>query len=379
MKKVRRNKKSKKKIITIISVVLVLIIIIIGIILFVVNKINSSKINVILKDDLEVEINSKVKLLSFIDKIENGEVVSEDVEVDTSSLGTKSLEIELKNKDKKETYKFDINVVDTTAPVIEAEDNITINIDDEVDLVKYATVSDNSKEDIKVEIEGDYDLDKAGKYNLKYVAKDSSGNEVSYDFILNIVEDPNNRSFVTSKGFVAKVVDGVTYIDGVLIVNKTYSLPEEYGSGLTTNTTNAFNSMQKDASKEGLNLYISSGYRSYYTQKTLYNNYVARDGVANADTYSARAGHSEHQTGLAFDLNTIDESFANTKEGKWVSNNCYKYGLILRYPKGKENITGYIYESWHLRYVGVELATKLYNNGNWITLEEYYGIDSKYS
>ena len=379
MKKVRRNKKSKKKIITIISVVLVLIIIIIGIILFVVNKINSSKINVILKDDLEVEINSKVKLLSFIDKIENGEVVSEDVEVDTSSLGTKSLEIELKNKDKKETYKFDINVVDTTAPVIEAEDNITINIDDEVDLVKYATVSDNSKEDIKVEIEGDYDLDKAGKYNLKYVAKDSSGNEVSYDFILNIVEDPNNRSFVTSKGFVAKVVDGVTYIDGVLIVNKTYSLPEEYGSGLTTNTTNAFNSMQKDASKEGLNLYISSGYRSYYTQKTLYNNYVARDGVANADTYSARAGHSEHQTGLAFDLNTIDESFANTKEGKWVSDNCYKYGLILRYPKGKENITGYMYESWHLRYVGVELATKLYNNGNWITLEEYYGIDSKYS
>lgn len=379
MKKVRRNKKSKKKIITIISVVLVLIIIIIGIILFVVNKINSSKINVILKDDLEVEINSKVKLLSFIDKIENGEVVSEDVEVDTSSLGTKSLEIELKNKDKKETYKFDINVVDTTAPVIEAEDNITINIDDEVDLVKYATVSDNSKEDIKVEIEGDYDLDKAGKYNLKYVAKDSSGNEVSYDFILNIVEDPNNRSFVTSKGFVAKVVDGVTYIDGVLIVNKTYSLPEGYGSGLTTNTTNAFNSMQKDASKEGLNLYISSGYRSYYTQKTLYNNYVARDGVANADTYSARAGHSEHQTGLAFDLNTIDESFANTKEGKWVSDNCYKYGLILRYPKGKENITGYMYESWHLRYVGVELATKLYNNGNWITLEEYYGIDSKYS
>ena len=379
MKKVRRKKKSKKKIITIISVVLVLIIIIIGIILFVVNKINSSKINVILKDDLEVEINSKVKLLSFIDKIENGEVVSEDVEVDTSSLGTKSLEIELKNKDKKETYKFDINVVDTTAPVIEAEDNITINIDDEVDLVKYATVSDNSKEDIKVEIEGDYDLDKAGKYNLKYVAKDSSGNEVSYDFILNIVEDPNNRSFVTSKGFVAKVVDGVTYIDGVLIVNKTYSLPEGYGSGLTTNTTNAFNSMQKDASKEGLNLYIPSGYRSYYTQKTLYNNYVARDGVANADTYSARAGHSEHQTGLAFDLNTIDESFANTKEGKWVSDNCYKYGLILRYPKGKENITGYMYESWHLRYVGVELATKLYNNGNWITLEEYYGIDSKYS
>ena len=136
--------------------------------------------------------------------------------------------------------------------------------------------------------------------------------------------------------------------------------------------------MKKDAQKEGLNLYISSGFRSYERQRSIYNNYVNTDGVKKADTYSAKAGHSEHQSGLAFDLNTIDESFANTKEGKWVSDNCYKYGLILRYPKGKENITGYMYESWHLRYVGKELAEKLYNNGKWITLEEYYGIESKY-
>ena len=138
----------------------------------------------------------------------------------------------------------------------------------------------------------------------------------------------------------------------------------------------AFNSEKEESNRW---LWIASGYRSYWDQKSIYNNYVSRDGQANADTYSARPGHSEHQTGLAFDLNSIDDSFSNTYEGQWVHDNCYRFGLILRYPKGKESITGYMYESWHMRYVGVELATKLYNDGDWITLEEYYGIDSKYS
>jgi D-alanyl-D-alanine carboxypeptidase len=140
----------------------------------------------------------------------------------------------------------------------------------------------------------------------------------------------------------------------------------------------AFNNMQADAQALGLNLYISSGYRSYSYQENLYNNYVYQDGKEAADTYSARPGHSEHQTGLAFDLNTIDDSFAYTDEGKWVAQNCYKYGLILRYPEGKEKQTGYKYESWHLRYVGKELAEKLYNNGNWITLEENFNLTSVY-
>lgn len=184
-------------------------------------------------------------------------------------------------------------------------------------------------------------------------------------------------------------INGVTYIDGILVVNKTYALPSDYrpsNSGdyqycttcLTPETINAFNEMQADAQALGLNLYISSGFRSYSYQENLYNNYVAQDGKEEADTYSARPGHSEHQTGLAFDLNTIDDSFAYTAEGKWVAENCYKYGLILRYPKGKEQETGYQYESWHLRYVGNELAQKLYNNGNWITLEEHFKITSVY-
>ena len=75
----------------------------------------------------------------------------------------------------------------------------------------------------------------------------------------------------------------------------------------------------------------------------------------------------------------ITSAFDNTDQAKWINDNCYKYGLIIRYPKGKTNETGYMYESWHLRYVGVDLATKLYNKGNWITLEDYYGITSKYN
>lgn len=186
-----------------------------------------------------------------------------------------------------------------------------------------------------------------------------------------------------------EVIDGITYIDGYMIVNKTYSLPSDYmPSGaegyqrcnecLTKETMEAFKKMQADALALGLNIYISSGYRSYNYQNTIYNNYVNREGQIQADKYSARAGHSEHQTGLAFDLNTIDDAFANTPEGKWVQENCYRYGLILRYPKGSENKTGYQYESWHLRYVGEELAQKLYNNGNWITLEEYFNLSSTY-
>ena len=182
----------------------------------------------------------------------------------------------------------------------------------------------------------------------------------------------------TSKGYEIKKINGLYYIKGILVANKTYSLPSTYAPGdLLSEFTIAFTKMKKDAEAEGITLTVVSGYRSYERQTTLYNNYVARDGKANADTYSARPGHSEHQTGLAADLNLVDTSFENTKAGKWLAQNCYKYGFILRYPKGKEAITGYIYEPWHFRFIGDE-AKNLYNNGNWISLEEYLGIDSKY-
>ena len=204
--------------------------------------------------------------------------------------------------------------------------------------------------------------------------------------------EKQDGDYVTSKGYTLTIRDGVAYVDGILIVNKTYSVPSSYvpvnssesisgdrcNNCLNEEVMKAFGLMKSDATGLGLNLYIASGYRSYAYQERLYNNYVSVSGKEGADTYSARPGHSEHQTGTCFDLNTVDDSFANTSEGRWVNENAYLYGFIIRYPKGKETLTGYQYESWHLRYVGVDLAKKLYNNGNWITLEEYYGISSNY-
>lgn len=173
--------------------------------------------------------------------------------------------------------------------------------------------------------------------------------------------------------------DGITYIDGILIANKTYSLPSDYDPGELLNECRlAFETMANDAYyKDGLYLYELSGYRSFATQNRIYNNYVVADGKAEADTYSARPGHSEHQSGLALDVNSVDGSFAYTPEAAWIEENCYRYGFILRYPNGKSEKTGYIYEPWHIRYVGVEIATKIHNSG--LCLEEYYGITSEYN
>lgn len=171
-------------------------------------------------------------------------------------------------------------------------------------------------------------------------------------------------------------VTSLTYVSGILVVNKTYALPSDYDPGVDADAMAAFEEMQKAAYAEGLSLYISSGYRSYNTQENLYNNYVARDGKQLADTYSARPGHSEHQTGLAFDLNSVDASFADTPEGKWVAENCYKYGFIIRYPANKTAITGYMYEPWHIRYLGTNIAASVYQSG--LCLEEYLGITSCY-
>ena len=220
-----------------------------------------------------------------------------------------------------------------------------------------------------------------------------SASSDSSEFVPPVVPSGNTVSKgTTSKGFQIQEINGATYIDGVLIANKTYALPQDFiptnpdqpvnadrsSTCLDKTLMSAWKIMLKDATAKGLNIYISSGYRSYNYQVNVYNRYVKSDGAAVADTYSSRPGNSEHQTGLCFDLNTIEDSFQYTNEGKWVNDNCYKYGFCIRFPKGKDSATGYQYESWHLRYVGVDLATKLYNNGDWLSLEEYFGITSEY-
>lgn len=197
----------------------------------------------------------------------------------------------------------------------------------------------------------------------------------------------------SSKGYTITYKNGAYYVDNYLIVNKTYKLDKNFvplnpyksvpSSGfardpLDKDAYNAWNEMLSDSKAIGLNLWAQSGYRSYSYQSDLYNSYVKRKGKAAADTSSARPGNSEHQTGLAFDLNTITTGFKDTKEGIWIANNCYLYGYILRYPEGSTSETGYIFEPWHIRYVGKDLAKKLYNSGSWITMENYFGLTSVY-
>ena len=376
--------KKKVKIIIVISVLVVVILIIGGIYL------NSKRLVLEYEHNIEVDVNEKLYNLDAIKNIKNGKIITKRELVNTTKLGKVKVTFQVENFFKKRVkYKYIVNVVDKEAPKIIFKNELESEMGEEIDLLKDVMVEDNSKENITPQVEGEYDINKSGDYKLYYIAEDTSGNKAKEEFILHIKEkniekqitsndNQGTTSFTTSKGFKGVTKNGVTYIEGYLVVNKTYTLPSSYGNGLTNATTEAFNKMQAAAKVDGLNIYISSGFRSYSYQKTLYNNYVNRDGVTAADTYSARAGHSEHQSGLAFDVNTINDSFANTEEGKWLNDNCYKYGFILRYPKGKSDETGYQYEPWHFRYVGVELAEKLYNNGNWITVEDYFGITSKY-
>lgn len=131
------------------------------------------------------------------------------------------------------------------------------------------------------------------------------------------------------------------------------------------------------ANEQGVAINVQSAFRSFALQTKLYNSYVSTQGRAYAETYSAKPGYSEHQTGLAVDLGgssnpacNLQNCFADTLEGKWLAGNAYKYGFVLRYPRGSEKITGYSYEPWHYRYVGIRDAEVMHKNGI-KTLEEY--------
>lgn len=142
----------------------------------------------------------------------------------------------------------------------------------------------------------------------------------------------------------------------------------------------AFLKMYNDAKEQGYAFKINSAYRSYEKQIKIYQGWVNKDGVKQADTYSARAGFSEHQTGYAFDVRDYpftNDDYSKTKSFTWVSENAYKYGFIIRFPKDKEYITGYQYEPWHYRYCGIECATYIHDNN--ITFEEYYEYFIKYN
>lgn len=187
------------------------------------------------------------------------------------------------------------------------------------------------------------------------------------DYYTNVMDVNNPNDILVYVNKYHKLDSGFVP-EGLVSVSLSYGVKNQY---MRSDSYEAFKVMADDAKKEGVNIFIGSGYRSYDYQNNLYNRYVLMDGFDKAETYSARAGYSEHQTGLAVDI--LNGTFSYIEDGEmeysWLISNSYKYGFILRYPKDKEYITGYMYEPWHYRYVGKVYAKEIYDSGE--TFEQW--------
>lgn len=224
----------------------------------------------------------------------------------------------------------------------------------------------------------DYDIMEVKSiYDISNIKKD-----FNYEDVVTYVNANLDKEYYSSDNLISN--EDASKID--VLVNKYHKLDEnyepsdltiidsKYASGtqkLRKEAKIKFEEMASDMAKDNLKIYAGSTYRSYTYQKGLYDRYVKKDGFAAAETYSARSGYSEHQLGLAVDIvnGKWDYLSENDKEYDYLVKNSYKYGFILRYPRGSEYITGYMFEDWHFRYLGIELATKVFNSG--LTYDEY--------
>lgn len=250
--------------------------------------------------------------------------------------------------------------------------------------------SDNEKYFVENE-KNDYIIDLLNeKYFLEknlynYLEYKSKNKKTSYSDIVAIVNVHADKDWYDNK--VVKPTD--LSKGNLILVNKFNYLNSDFvpeditpldlsysyaNNSISKETSEAYKNMAIAAKKDNIQLIANSSYRTYERQEEIYKEFYYTKGISYADKYAARAGYSEHQTGLAIDIFTTGASttsnFEESDAFKWLQENDYKYGFILRYPKGKEYLTGYSYESWHYRYLGVETATKVHNSG--LTYDEYY-------
>lgn len=278
-----------------------------------------------------------------------------------------------------------IKVKDTTKPKITtSSDSIDVALNDNNhDFSKYFTIEDLSECYISFDTQK-VDFTTPGTYVGKIKVTDKYNNSTSKEFNIVIQNEENqndtssnqNNSTTQSQNNPSTPQTTIEpyYVNGILVVNKKHPLPANYGSQEDSTALSQLQKMIADMQSLGLSISNSySGYRSYQYQSNLYQNYVNSYGQASADTFSARPGYSEHQTGLAFDLIQPNGALLESpNEAQWVAQNAHKYGFIVRYQSGKESITGYMAEPWHVRYIGSE-ATNIYQSG--LTLEEYLHVE----
>lgn len=267
----------------------------------------------------------------------------------------------------------DINAIYNKIP-----DSVNIIIDSKYnkDIINIMNLSYFKIDNLKRYL--DYDIMEVKSiYDISNIKKD-----FNYEDVVTYVNANLDKEYYSSDNLISN--EDASKID--VLVNKYHKLDEnyepsdltiidsKYASGtqkLRKEAQIKFEEMASDMAKENLKIYAGSTYRSYTYQKGLYDRYVKKDGFAAAETYSARSGYSEHQLGLAVDIvnGKWDYLSENDKEYDYLVKNSYKYGFILRYPRGSEYVTGYMFEDWHFRYLGVELATKVFNSG--LTYDEY--------
>lgn len=277
--------------------------------------------------------------------------------------GTYKMEVSL---DGKSAGQAELTIHDTTPPKINApQDTIQIAASaaklDETELEQAMDPQDLS--DITVTIEDDQVVyGTPGQYPATVIFTDKYDNAAKQEITVEITEDAPAATYST-------------IVKGILIVNKKHPISADYDPGNDPVASAAVSQLIADMQAAGMDVsHNTSGYRDYNYQASLYNSYVAADGQQAADTYSARPGYSEHQTGLTFDLMHSDGSLiTRDPEASWLKNHAADYGFIIRYPEGKQDITGYSPEPWHLRYVGKEAAREIMDNG--LTLEQYLGVE----
>lgn len=256
---------------------------------------------------------------------------------------------EPKKKEEKKTEEKKNPLEEKYKKLDNINEKIDFFIDENID--RYIAYKEKNKDlsneqvvvDVNIGLDNDYytNVKEASNLNTTYILVNKY-NSLSEDFV------PNNLKSLDSK----------------------YSIS---GMKMVDVAKDAFEEMSKTALKDKLHIIAMSTYRSYDYQVNLYNKYAKKDGVDAANTYSAKAGFSEHQTGLAVDVyngSVNYTSFEKTKEFTWMQENAHKFGFIMRYPKDKEKETGYKYEAWHYRYVGKEIAEYIHDKN--ITYDEYY-------
>lgn len=267
------------------------------------------------------------------------------------------------NKDYVDKYEL-INYIDINNFI----DNINYLIDNEVSVDDINNIIDNYMKYDNFDIHNakryiDYKSKNKNLKNIDVVTRVNINLDKEFYKDAKLIDDPDNIYTLVNKynylsnNFVPKNLKPIFNNNSIMLVDKAADAFEEFING---------------ALNDGYTFIATTGYRSYSFQNQLYTSYVNKDGKEKADTYSARPGYSEHQLGYSVDLKdpNYSPSRLSAKDYEWVKNNAYKYGFILRYTKDSEDITGYMEESWHIRYVGKDVAKDIYDKN--ITYDEYY-------